>query len=78
MRRISVFEIEGQWSFAPGTLASTEWPTMLDAANAAAVYGNSLRGSCAGFVIRLLLPTPNHTDRESVVMHTHVFSVVAG
>jgi hypothetical protein len=64
MRRISVFEVEGQWSFAPGTLLRTEWPSMLESANAAVVYGNTLRGTNAGYVIRLVLTSPEPTYQE--------------
>ena len=74
IRRISVFEVEGRWTFAPGAESRTDWETALGAANAAVVFGDSLRQSTKGFEIRLLLPTPAASDREHVVLHTHMFS----
>lgn len=74
MRRITVFSSDGRWSFTPGVIdPGTTWTTALPAGNAAAVYGESLRGSALGYIIRILVPSSGTEGGHSFTLHTHVF-----
>jgi hypothetical protein len=74
MRRITVVEVGPQWSFEPGAEAGVAFATILEAAVAAAHYGESLIGNALGYIIRISLATIVFADRDSLVLHTRVFS----
>lgn len=73
MRRITVFEIDNAWTFAPGAHSRETWPNLLQAANAAVEFGNTLQGQAAGYVVRLVVAGGLGDTRDDVTMCTHVF-----
>jgi hypothetical protein len=74
MRRITVYERDGCWHVsATDREGSARHRTLLDAANAACKYGETLDGEAPGYEIRLQTALEIGIDR-SITLHTRVFT----
>ena len=73
MRRIVITHSEGIWWFQRQGKGPVHASSVLDAANAAREYGESLRGSQAlGYIIRLDHAGADGPD-QMITLHTEVF-----
>jgi hypothetical protein len=74
MRRITVYERDGSWHVsATDREGDARHRTLLDAANAACRYGETLEGEAAGYVVRLQTAQEIGVDR-SITLHTRIFT----
>ena len=74
MRRITVYERDGSWHVsATDREGDARHRTLLDAANAARAYGETLDGEAPGYVIRLQTALEIDVDR-SITLHTRIFA----
>jgi len=74
MRRITVYERDGCWHVsAADREGGARHRTLLDAANAARAYGETLDGEAPGYVVRLQTAIEIGDDR-SITIHTRIFA----
>ncbi len=73
MRRITVYQDHGTWHLSSNDRdGQAAYRTILDAANAARTYGDTLKGEAPGYVVRLQTSPEVDLD-QSITLHSECF-----